>query len=185
LGVLPLRRCLCLVGLFLFLFTGPAPGAQEQEGEPPGGGDSLLEELLPRFKDQAVVLDINARVIEQNQTVIWNESHQKITIPGRSVGLKLVGANVVVAVQFTPYLRRNGQNLLVAQGQIWMDVPNQGISYHTSIQTIPLEFGEPIYFFPLGSATETDAACIEVMLTMNRYRSELSPEAGTPARAEH
>lgn len=161
----------CLLGALLFVVLN-IPLLPAQESGPDGtsgGGESPLEELIPRFKGRAVVLDITARVIEQNQTVIWNEAHQKVTIPGRPVGLKLVGANVVVAAQFTPYFRRYGQKLLVAQGQIWMDVPNQGIRYHTSMQVIPMEFHEPIYFFPLGSASPDDQACIEVMLTMKPY----------------
>lgn len=166
----------------------PALPAQETEpgaaGGTQSGGEFPLRELIPRFKERAVVLEINARVIEQNQTVIWNEAHQKVTIPGSPVGLKLVGANVVVAVQFTPYFRRRGEKLLVAQGQIWMDVPNQGIRYHTSMQAIPLEFHEPIYFFPLGSSSREDQACIEVMLTMKPYvEAGAENESGEAASA--
>jgi hypothetical protein len=142
-----------------------------------------LEELIPRLKDRAVVLDINARVVEQNQIVVWDESHQKITIPGRPVGLRLVGDNMAVAVQFTPYLRLKGQNLLVAQCQVWMDSSGRG-RYHTSIQTIPLEFNEPIYFFPLGPVTNVDAARIEVILTMRQYQDVPLSETGVPAKAE-
>ena len=124
---------------------------------------------MPRVRGRAIVLEINARVVEQDQVVIWNEFHRKTTISGRSVEIKLVGANVVVIAQFTPYIRRSAQTFLVAQGQIWMDIPNQGIRYHTSMQTIPLDFGESIYFFPLGSLQEEDSASIEVMLTLLPY----------------
>jgi len=127
------------------------------------------QDLIPRFKGRALVLDINARVIEQNQTVIWNESTKKITIPGRPVEVKLVGANIVVVAQFTPYIRRGAQKILVAHSQVWMEVPNQGIRFHTSMQAIPLKFDEPIYFFPLGPQNAEDAACIEVMLTLHPY----------------
>ncbi|MDR0290651.1 MAG: hypothetical protein LBI06_06930 [Treponema sp.] len=135
----------------------------------PATGDSRMHGP-PRFRGRTLMLDINARVIEQNQTVIWNEAHQKTTIPGHPVGIKIVGANIIVVAQFTPYIRRGGvQKFLVAQGQIWMDIPEQGIRYHTSMQTIPLEFGESIYFFPLGPQRDEDAACIEVMLTLYPY----------------
>jgi hypothetical protein len=135
-----------------------------------------LEELLPRLKEQAVVLDIIARVVEQNQEEVWNSSvNSKVTIPGRPVGLKLVGANIVVAVQFTPYLRRNGNNLLVAQGQIWVDVPQQGIHYQTAMQIIPLEFGEQIYFFPLGSMEAENEAYIEIQLELHPYAEDHPP----------
>ena len=118
---------------------------------------------------RALVIDIKARVLEDEQTVIWNESHRKITIPGSPVGIKMVGANVVVAVQFTPFIRRSG-NVLVAQGQIWIEDSQRGMSYYTSIQTIPMDFDEPIYFFPLGTAQQQLDSLIEIILTVNPYR---------------
>ncbi|MDR2479849.1 MAG: hypothetical protein LBD48_11130 [Treponema sp.] len=174
----PLRRWLCAAGALLFIAAAPLIPAQETEPPPPEPKETErpFTEILPRFKNQAVVLQISARVVEQNQEVVWHEAHEKVTIPGRPVGLKLVGANVVVAVQFTPYLRRKGKNLLVAQGQIWVNVPNQGISYQTSMQTIPLEFDEPVYFFPLGQHNEGDSAFIEVMLTLHPYNETAIPK---------
>jgi len=107
--------------------------------------------------------------MEQDRVVSWNESHRTVTIPGHSVELKLLGANVVVALQFTPYVQRRGaRRFLVAQGQVWVDTPDHGVSYHASMQAIPLEFGEPIYFFPLGPVTE-GAPSIEVVLTLYQY----------------
>ncbi|MCL2066229.1 MAG: hypothetical protein FWG99_02040 [Treponema sp.] len=130
-----------------------------------------------RFRGRALSLDISARVLEQEQVVIWNESHRRFTIPGNPVGLKLVGSNLVVAVQFTPFIRMRGGNILVAQGQIWIDVPDEGIRYHTSIQTIPLDFNEPIYFFPLGPVRDLDKAFIEIMLIIKPYGESESAEA--------
>jgi len=137
----------------------------------PASEDSPLQKLSPR-RGKMVVLEISARIIEQDQTVVWDESHRKITLPGRPVGIKLVGNNIVVAVQFTPYMRRGVGCYLVAQGQIWMDIPDQGIRYHTTMQTIPVEFGEQIYFFPLGQHKQEDTSGIEVMLTMLPYEEE-------------
>jgi hypothetical protein len=156
-------RHLALFGSILFL-AARAVNAQE----------TSLEELLPGLKEQAMIMDIVARVVERNQQVVWNSSNSKVTIPGRPVGLKLVGTNIVVAVQFTPYFRRNGHNVLVAQGQIWMNIPNEGIRYHTTMQTIPLEFGEEIFFFPLGSVDGQDDARIEVKLVLHPY-AEAAP----------
>ena len=142
---------------------------------PPATGEGDRQGLFPRFTGQAVLLNISARIMERDRVESWNESHRKVTIPGHPVEIKLVGTNVVVAVQFTPYLRRGGtRNFLVAQGQIWMETPNRGIRYHASMQTIPVRFGEPIYFFPLGPVRE-DTASIEVILTMYPYPYE-SPE---------
>ena len=130
------------------------------------------EDLVPPFRRRGLVLEINVRILDQNQTVTWNESHRKTTISGRPVDIKLVGANLVVVVQFTPYIRQGEPRILVAQGQVWMDVPGQGVRYHTSIQTIPLVFREPIYFFPLGPRNEGDSASIEVMLTIYPYAED-------------
>ena len=149
----------------------PAPPTDEsdqniqlRDGQPRQG-------VSPR-KGRMLVLEINTRIIEQNQTVVWNESHRKVTLPGRPVEIKLVGNNVVVAVQFTPYMRRGVGCYLVAQGQIWLDIPNHGIRYHTTMQTIPVEFGEAIYFFPLGPHKQESSAGIEVMLVMQPYEED-------------
>ncbi|MDR1108856.1 MAG: hypothetical protein LBL19_07465 [Spirochaetaceae bacterium] len=133
---------------------------------------STLEEMLPGLREQAVVLDIVARVVEKNQQEVWNASNSKVTIPGKPVGLRLVGENIVVAVQFTPYFRNDGNNVLVAQGQIWVNVPNKGIHYQTTMQTIPIKFGEQIYFFPLGSVNSPSESHIEIQLALHPYVME-------------
>jgi hypothetical protein len=148
----------------MFLFSAflifAAGSAMAQAGEPPA------TELIPGFRRRLLILDIDARVLEREQVVIWSETHRRLTIPGSPVGLRLVGSNVVVAVQFTPFIHRNGQSVLVAQGHIWVEVPNEGMRLHTTIQTIPLEFNEPIYFFPLGSSNRFENAIIEIVLTV-------------------
>jgi len=155
------------------------PAALLAEEEPPGcplaaAADELdtegpdAEGLFPRFADNALVLCINARIMEGDRAPSWNEARRKVTIPGQPVEIKLLGTNVVVAVLLTPYLRRDGSGFLVAHGQIWMETPDRGIRYHASMQTVPVSFGEPIHFFPLGPA-RGDAASIEVIVTMYRH----------------
>ena len=143
----------------LFIFTTSV--CVEVQSQPVGSA------MMPEFRKQALVLDINAVALE-NGEVIWNDAHQKITIPGTPVGIRLVGSNIIVAVQFTPFIRRSG-NVLVAQGQIWIKDPDKGVSYYTSIQTIPMEFNEPIYFFPLGASSSQLNSSIEIKLTVNPY----------------
>jgi hypothetical protein len=151
-----------LLGSILLLAAGAGIIAQE----------TALEEMLPGLKDRAVVLDIVSRVVERNQEEIWNSTDSRVTIPGRPVSLKLVGGNVVVVVQFTPYFGANGSAILVAQGQIWVNVPDEGIRYQTTLQTIPLEYGEQIYFFPLGGGNFQDEARIEIQLELRPYRAD-------------
>jgi len=123
--------------------------------------------MAPGLRRQALVLDINAKVLE-NEVVIWDESLEKITIPGTPVNLRIVGSNIIVAAQFTPFIRRK-ENVLVAQGQIWINDPDKGVSYYTSIQTIPMVFNEPIYFFPLGTSSQLNSS-LEIRLTVKPYR---------------
>jgi len=163
--------------LFLAINTAVVQGQEDEKPRPalPSGGGgpsgtSTMQNILPRFRGRAVVMDIDARILE-NGEVTWNETHQKTTIPGRPVEIKLIGENLVVVVRFT-FIRNNdgGQKLLVAQGQIWMADPSQGIRYQASVQTIPLEFEETIYYFPLGSQKpEDNTPSIEVMLTLRPY----------------
>jgi hypothetical protein len=158
-------RSIALLGGFLW-FTA-ALAAQE-----PGVED------VPGFRERAVVMHMVSRIVEQNQRVVWNEESTKITIPGRPVGLRLVGSDLVVAVQFTPILRATGQHILIVQGQTWINVPNEGVNYRTWIQTIPLQFNEQVYFFPLGSMKGKDESHIEIQLMLEPY-SETPPSVNT------
>jgi len=151
-----------LLGFVLFFGALKAISAQELPQEP------SLEEI-PGLRERAVMMRMVSRIVEQNQQVVWNSENARATIPGRPVGLKLVGSNLVVAVQFTPFLRHNGMHVLVAQAQVWVDVPNEGIRYYTTMQTIPVQFSEQVYFFPLGSMATHDEAQIEIQLVMEPY----------------
>ncbi|GHU06892.1 hypothetical protein FACS1894151_00430 [Spirochaetia bacterium] len=134
----------------------------------------LSEEIPPGLRERAVVLDIIARIIEadsakDNRIEVWNSGYSKITIAGKPVSFRLVGENLIVAVQLTPYLQPNGNNLLVAQGQIWIQRPGEGIRYQATLETIPLKFGELLYFFPLGSAMNSSDASIEIQIAIRPY----------------
>jgi hypothetical protein len=158
----PCLQRLPLLGGLLFLAAGAVVSAQETLPVPPDG-------MMPGLRERAVVLNIVARILEQGDEEIWNSNNSKVTILGRPVSLKLIGENVVVYVQFTPYQRDNGRSLLVAQGQIWINVPNEGVRYQSTLQSIPLEFGEQIYFFPLGKVGGANEARIEIQLEVLPY----------------
>ncbi|MDR2470611.1 MAG: hypothetical protein LBD09_00700 [Treponema sp.] len=151
------------VPVFLFLCT--VLGSQEP----------LLDEL-PALRDKAMVLQITTK-IEENSQEVWNAYNSKVTIPGRPVSIKLVGENLIVSIQFTPY-QRDSKYTLMAQSQIWINIPEKGMSYKTATHSLPMNFGEPILFFPLGSAPAADTANnprIELLLTMYRYGEEPAP----------
>ena len=165
-----IRLTALLTFLFLAINAAVVQGQEEEKTQTSLPSGTSMQNLLPRFKGRAVVMDIDARILESGE-VTWNETHQKTTIPGRPVEIKLIGENLVVVARFT-FIRNNGggQKLLVAQGQIWMADPSQGIRYQASVQTIPLEFEETICYFPLGpQKPEDSASSIEIMLTLKPY----------------
>jgi len=150
-----MRRSFCLLSIInLFILIIPV-SAQNDQISTQGN------------RRQALVLNINSRVIENGKNVVWSESNRRTSISGVPVGVQLAGSNIVVVVHFTPYIRRDG-NVLVAQGQIWVAEPEKGVTYFTSIQTIPMEFGEPVYFFPLGASKNLNPS-IEIVITVNPY----------------
>jgi hypothetical protein len=181
-------RLLAAVFIFAIGFCIPAHAEDIQsDDEIPA-----TEEEVPDRHEQAgrgrrvLVLNIDTRVLdtsaeEGEQTIVWNESHRRVAISGSPVAIKMVGSNIVVSLQFTPFIRRHG-SVMVAQGQIWVDDPNSGLTYYTSIQTIPMELGEPIFFFPLGQSRHLESF-LEIMLTVNLYSETiLQTEGSSPNR---
>ena len=140
------------------------------------------DRVIPELRRRSLVIDIEAKVLEGGHAVnevpavIWNETYQKTTIPGTPVSIRIEGSNLIVAVQFTPLIRRSG-NILVAQVQLGINDPERGFSYHTSIQTIPFEFDETIYYFPLGHSNGTSS--IEIILKVNPFREHSEAEINT------
>lgn len=164
-------RLLCVLGFFLVLIPLNAQDNRQDrtDREQTERTAERRNNRIPGLGRNALLLNINASVKDENSIVVWNQSESKTTIPGRPVSINLVGSNVVVVVQFTPFIRRE-TSVLVAQSQIWIEDPERGLGYYTSIQTIPIEFNEPIHFFPLGSSPHMNAS-IEIIITINPYNA--------------
>jgi len=165
-----MKRSLCLFSV-LCLFIAAIPLNAQDRDRDRRQLSSASSEQPPRR--QALAIEIVSRVLEDGQRVAWSETNRAVSLPGVPVGIQLVGSNVVVAAQFTPYTRRDG-NVLVAQGQIWVADEVNGVTYYTSMQTIPVEFGEPIYFYPLGSS-ESLTPSIQIILTVSLYEGDDPP----------
>jgi hypothetical protein len=139
-------KCLALIGCSVFLFFTPSLQAQDKTGSRNKVEDSFFTVL-----EQALNINIAARISEAGEPAVWNVESTEITIPGRSVSVKLVGSNIVVVAQFTPYIGENDTLILVAQGQVWISSPmEEKIKYLTTLKSIPVNLGETVLFFPLG-----------------------------------
>ncbi|MDR2491161.1 MAG: hypothetical protein LBD20_07145 [Spirochaetaceae bacterium] len=136
--------------------------------------------ILPLLQDRALVLNISARIIDASGAEMWKQEGSKVTLPGKPVGLQVQGGNIVCTVQFTPYVMRNGKAYLVALGQVWLELPGDVLHSETILKKIPLEFSEPVYFFPLGSEKKGDAQ-LEICVNMNPFNKNF----GKRPRREH
>ena len=169
------RRGALVAGLLLSGWVcAPLLAAQElPEGE-------LLEQGLEQLLQGALTLNINARIVDQNDNeAVWTMDLTRVTISGRAVTIRLDGSNITVVAEFTPYWEDDGQLMLVAQGQTWVtgsdgtDVPE----YRTSFTTLPIQLGEPIVFLPLGTGqvpVDTEhfgRLNIELEINVERYQS--------------
>lgn len=142
--------------LLLVVFLCPVMlrtvSAQDPKTDPKAG-PPLKQPDETFFSILQQVLDVNiaARVSEAGEKAIWTVESSELTIPGRSVNVKLVGKNILVVASFTPYLKENGEIILVAQGQVWISSPvADEIKYLTTLKNIPITLGEKVLFFPLG-----------------------------------
>ena len=113
--------------------------------------DANLEEAVKSLLDNALRINIEARIFPNNAEPVWDTKSTELTIPGRSVAVKLIGKNLRVYAIFTPYRMRNGNILLIAQGQVWLtEVADKEVKYLSTFKSIPITLGEKVLFFPLG-----------------------------------
>ncbi len=154
---------------------GRGPAAQE---EPP----------YEFFKEHALAVSIAARLEEGPASAAWASDSVRYTVPGNPVSVKLVGSNVVILVQLTPFDNGKGGLVLVSQGQIWYRRGEGELSYRTTVDSVALKLGEPVIFFPLGR-DPAGRAPMRLIISVDRYRgeggkpSELLPATGPPPPA--
>ena len=163
-------------------WRGPMPGQGPMPMQGPGQGQMMrqFEEIPPGLRERLLLCSIAARIVEAENKIAWESDNASVTMPGRPVALKLVGDNVVMALQFIPYLRQPGRErersrgqalgFLVAQGQIWVNKPDGGIHHQAVMQTIPFNLGEKIFFLPLGDKRDASESLIEIQIELTPYK---------------
>jgi hypothetical protein len=162
-----MRRARPIVGLLLLLSASTA-GAVE------------LEDILQALLDQALTINITARVTQSGEETVQSYELTRVTISGRAVRLRLEGGNLTVIAEFTPYEDEDGI-LLVAEGQILLRTPeNEEVQYHTSMRSVPLAIGERVVFYPLGRSAfdmdleseQSEALNIELEVEVSPYQAQ-------------
>ena len=140
-----------------------------------------LDRSLELLSQGALQLHITARIVDQNEhETVWDMELSRVTIAGRAVSVRLDGSNITVVAEFTPYWEDDDTLVLVAQGQTWVrrDGDDQeDVQYRTAFTTMPIEWGEPVLFLPLGTGklpVETEAfgrLNIELEINVEPYQS--------------
>ena len=137
-------------GIVPFLLCLAVAQSNAQAQAPDTDPKEALQELLSK----ALTVTVSARVLPpdaQEETPIWNAESTKLTLPGRSIKIRLDGDNVRIYLTCTPYLQDDGEVLLLAQGQVWLTEPQDKENrYFSTFYSIPVTFGEKVLFFPLG-----------------------------------
>jgi len=171
-----------IIGLFLTVFLSAGTFAQDQ-------GDHSIEELLK----EALTIRIQAKLFHDVQNVMWQSELERLTIPGRAVTINLQNEQARLSVHFTPYRKTSGGLILVAQSEIWLqeysrENSSENLRYFTSMKSIPLDFEELIYFYPLGkleNLNNPDQIHIEMILSISPYVMSDSPAGDSVPEGEN
>jgi hypothetical protein len=150
-----------------------------------GNRTDLMEdgELFELFEDSVLILRISARILNEDKAPIWNVDLQRTTILGRGVSVRLQGGNLTLEAEFKPLKNEAGNLLLSADSQTWLQISNPNSAgettpiYQNMINTLPIEFGEPIIFYPLGMGSErANGFNLEIEIMVTPYLDSLENE---------
>jgi hypothetical protein len=163
--------------LFFLLLAAADTRAQDNELE-----QIFQNPNLQSLIDRALQLNITAKVLPPDESPAWNSMSQKVTLPGRSVAVRVVGENLRIDAVFTPYEEEDGTLVLVAQGQVWYSDAAE-TRYMTSFQSVPVGLGEKVLFFPLGLSeplSKKTTFTIQIEVEIYPYKQLLKKEKRVP-----
>lgn len=151
---------------FLLLSSGAGLTLGAQEGEASPGNEELSGKVLS--------VSIKMEMVRR-ETVLWNQETRKLTLPGQPVMIRLNSPRMRLHSEITPYRRQSPDILLVARGQVWIQESHSpGVRYFTTMRTLSVNLGEPVFFFPLGGAENPpdDKAQLRMLIIVEAYPQE-------------
>lgn len=98
-----------------------------------------------------MVRGLQAKSAEVN----WGEPLAKSLPFAVPLDVRLVGKNVVALIQIVPIALRAEIVDLIVQGQVWVKMPDDSLSYKTTLQSLSLKLGSRLFFYPLGVDDKT------------------------------
>jgi len=142
--------------------TQPKPGASA-----PPGADSNLAGLIFQIRPAFMLsMDmVNALQAQEGtslsssktqanpeilQRIDWGQTITQVTQGAAPLDVKILGTNIVVLMQIFPVETSPTKVSFLVQGQVWAKMPDNSLSYKTTIQTLSLAYGSRLYYYPLG-----------------------------------
>lgn len=141
----------------LFLYSTFLLGAQAQLNTPttsdnPANSPVLYFRIRSAFSlTPEMVRGLQAKSAEVN----WGEPLAKSLPFAAPLDVRLVGKNVVALIQIVPIALRAEIVDLIVQGQVWVKMPDDSLSYKTTLQSLSLTLGSRLFFYPLGVDAKT------------------------------
>ncbi|MCF7927678.1 MAG: hypothetical protein K9L68_01195 [Spirochaetales bacterium] len=177
------RKRLTGPAFLLLFFTAvlfPLQAAEAGESLQNEGSDQVVEKevldpITAIVNGRAYSLRITASILQKDSEVSWNAEKLDVTLSGKPVNIKLLGTNVKIIAEFTPYNQDENSVLLIAQGQVWVgSSPGEEVKYISTIKSIPVDLGERIYFFPLGrhAKGKSGSSVIQLEVQVLPYEAE-------------
>jgi len=138
-----------------------------------------VDDALKYLEENALIIKIITRIVDEQGISVWNAEMSRITISGKSVKVKLQGANILVITDITPYIRDDRTILLVSQGEVWIgSSDSEEINHYSTIKSLPVSMGESALFFPLGVIETIDRKIynieLEILVNQNYKGSEIN-----------
>lgn len=169
-----MKRNIVLLSYFFILFK-----LLSQELELSEKHEELFKTILK--------MNIIVRIYKNQDKPLWNAEQSKLTIPGKSVTLKLESKELKVYGIFTPY-KTNDNIVLLAQSQVILLPPLvDGLQYFNSVKTLVVTFNESIFFYPLGRKehfSNSEGGDIEIELQLSPYLPSDTDKAGSTDNGE-
>lgn len=87
---------------------------------------------------------------EGTKEISWGDKLERMVPFAAPLDVRLVGKNIVALIQILPIALRSAILDLIVQGQVWVKMPDDSLSFKTTVQSLSLPLGSRLYFYPLG-----------------------------------
>lgn len=108
---------------------------------------------------------------EREAEIVWGEQMTRSQPFSSPLDVRMEGQNIVVLIQVLPVGMRPPLIDLFVQGQIWVVMPDNSLSYKTTAQMLSFPLGSGLYFYPLGADTKTGAS-VAVEIRVDRQANQ-------------